>query len=308
MHMRLASACFLLGLTMPVEALAGGIGVFTDVRGDTRIQRADEYLAAAPGVEVEQDDIVETGAAASAQVEMNDGTTLRLGADSRLLLADYMLDDDGHVVAAGLEVLSGWMRFAVSRLRVTDSRFDINTPTMTIGIRGTEGVVKAANERGGLFLEAGEVAVLAVGAQAGASGAGAGKTGAPAAATLVHSGEYIERAAGHPFARPRAASGDLRARLPADLQQRVVRRVQRLRERGVPPRQIRRVRREDRERYLHEHPHLRQRMEQRFGELLPENATRRDDVLLRRQQMQQNDHERPPLRRPRLNAVPAERL
>ena len=109
--MRFLGLCLLL-LT-PMVATAG-IGVFADVQGDTRIQRGEAYLAAAPGVDVEEDDIIETGDNASAQVEMQDGSMLKLGAASRLLLADYEFDSGGNVVSAGLEVLSGWLRFAAS--------------------------------------------------------------------------------------------------------------------------------------------------------------------------------------------------
>jgi hypothetical protein len=243
--MRFLSLCLLL--CAPATVLAS-IGVFTDVTGDTRIQRGEFYLAAAPGVEVEESDIIETGSNASAQVEMRDGTLLKLGADSRLLLADYRLDNGGNVVSAGLEVLSGWLRFAVSKLRASDSRYAISTPTMTIGIRGTGGVIEAQSTHGGLFLEEGEVAAQA----------------ANAGSVPVRAGEYIERAQGRPFARPAAVPAAFQARMPATVRPRMTPRAQLLPKRGVPPRQIRRLQQEDRERYLRQNPHLRQNFEQRF--------------------------------------------
>ncbi len=277
--MRFLSLCLLL--FVPAIAFAG-VGVFTDVTGDTHIQRGELYLAAAPGVEVEEDDILETGNNASAQVEMNDGTLLKLGAASRLLLADYKFDSGGNVVNAGLEVLTGWLRFAVSRLRSRDSRYTIGTPTMTIGIRGTEGVIEAEGARGGLFLETGEVAVHA----------------ANAGSVPVRAGEYIERTQGRPFARPGAAPPAFRARMPASVQPRMARRAHLLKQRGVPPQQIRRILREDRERYLHQHPHLRQKFEQRFRERARNDPEFREKMKERRQQ----NREQPP-RRPRRNGA-----
>lgn len=253
-----------------VSAIASAaVGVFTDVTGDTHIQRGELYLAAAAGVEVEEDDILETGNNASAQVEMNDGTLLKLGAASRLLLADYKLDNGGHVVNAGLEVLSGWLRFAVARLRSRDSLYAIGTPTMTIGIRGTEGVIEAEGTRGGLFLETGEVAVHA---------------GHAAVSTPVRAGEYIERRHGQPFARPGAAPPAFRARMPASVQPRMARRAHLLKQRGVPPQQIRRIQREDRERYLNQNPHLRQKFEWRFRERARHDPEFREKMKERRQQ------------------------
>ncbi len=251
--MRFLSLCLLL--YAPASVLAAGVGVFTDVTGDTRILRGEYYLAAAPGVEVEENDIIETGSNASAQVEMSDNTLLKLGADSRLLLADYKFDNSGNVVSAGLEVLSGWLRFAVSKLHSADSRYAINTSTMTIGIRGTGGVIEAQREHGGLFLEEGEVSVQA----------------ANAGSVSVRTGEYIERTQNRPFARLASVPVAFHARMPATVRSRMTPRVQLLRERGVPPRQIRRIQREDRERYLRQNPHLHQNFEKRFR-VLSENV------------------------------------
>lgn len=254
--MRLLSLCFLL--LMPSFACAS-IGVFTDIVGDTRIQRGDFYLAAAPGVEVQEDDILETGANASAQVEMNDGSLLKLGSGTRLLLADYKFDNDGNVIKASLDTLSGWLRFAVAKLRGPDRRYDIHTPTMTIGIRGTEGIIEVADNRGSLLLEEGEVAVQTPNAGS-----------AP-----LRAGDFIERTQGQPFARASAAPATFRARMPGMVKQRMARRAHLLKQRGVPPRQIRRILREDRQRYLNQHPHLRHKFEPRFRERTRENPEAR---------------------------------
>lgn len=251
--MRFLTLCFLL---FAPGFSSASIGVVSDVTGDTRIQRGEFYLAATPGVEVEEDDILETGANASAQLEMNDGSLLKLGAGTRLLLADYKFDKDGNVIKASLDTLSGWLRFAVSKLRSTDRRYDINTPTMTIGIRGTEGVIEVAHSRGSLHLETGEVAV-----QAEAAGT------AP-----VRAGEFIEHMQGRAFIRAAMPPTTFRTRMPGAMRARLARRAHLLKLRGLPPRQIRRVLREDRQRYLNQHPHLRQKFEQRFRERARKNT------------------------------------
>ena len=277
--MRFLGFCLLL--LAPVVATAS-IGIFTEVQGDTRIQRGEAYLAAAPGVSVDEDDIIETGSNAGAQVDLNDGSLLKLGADSRLLLAGYKFDSSGNIASAGLEMLSGWLRFAVSRLRGNDSSYAINTPTMTIGIRGTEGVIEAHSTRGGLFLEEGEVAVHA----------------ADAGSIPLRAGEYIERSASQPFARPGPVSAAYRGRVPSGLQARMVRRAYLLKQRGVPPQQIRHLQRDDRERYLRQHPHLRQKFEQHFHRQAGNNSELREKQRERRQQQQQHYRDQP-VRRPR---------
>lgn len=276
----LRSLILCLLLLTPMAA-AAGIGVFADVQGDTRILRGEVYLAAAPGVDVEEDDIIETGNKASAQVEMNDGTLLKLGASSRLLLADYKFDSSGKVVNAGLEVLSGWLRFAVSKLRSKESRYAINTPTMTIGIRGTEGVIEAQTARGGLLLDEGEVAVHAVNS----------------GSVPVRAGEYIERASGQPFVRPKTVPSAFRSRMPLNMQARMERRALMLKRRGVRAQQIRQIQQDDRARYIRQHPHLRERLEQRFrGHTGSTTGPRANLRERRQQQMQQNQGQ--PVRRP----------
>ena len=64
--MRLITA-LLACLGFMSTAYAESVGVFTVVNGPVQILRTQNYLAAARGVEVQSDDIVETGKAASAQ-------------------------------------------------------------------------------------------------------------------------------------------------------------------------------------------------------------------------------------------------
>ena len=153
-----------------------GVGVVTQTAGAVQLLRADAYVAAEQGVEIEEQDIVETGADASAQIDMEDGTVLKLGPDSRLAVSEYRLGADKGVLAAGLDLLSGWLRFAVAKLK-PDSGYNIHTPVLTIGVRGTEGTIEADNDAGGLHLEEGEVQVSAADAP-GAAAAAPGRVAA----------------------------------------------------------------------------------------------------------------------------------
>jgi len=225
------------------------VGVITEVDGEARVQRGDALYAAAAGVDVEEDDLLETGANAGLQIEMSDGSLFKMGPESRVLLSDYKLGADRGVLDAGIDVLSGWLRFAVSKLRRADSRYDFNTPTMTIGVRGTGGVIEAAQEHSSLLLEEGEVV-----------------TRADVGSMPVRAGEFVDRRRARPFHRSGAVPAAFRQRMPGMVQARMVRRAQLLQQRGVPPRQIRKILREDRQRYLQQHPHLRHKLEQRFRE------------------------------------------
>src|SRR6185436_9253469 len=125
-------------LLVPLAHGADTIGVFTATTGEVRVLRAQNYLAAAPGVEIAKDDIVETGKDSAAQLDMEDGSSLKLGPDTRMMLSDYKLDSKKNVVSASLDVLSGWLRFAVAKLKPSGN-YKFRTPVIVVGVRGTEG-------------------------------------------------------------------------------------------------------------------------------------------------------------------------
>ena len=264
--MRVLRTVLTLAALMAGPWAHAAVGVFTETSGDVKFLRGDYYFEAAAGVEVEAEDLVETGNAATAQLDMGDGSMLRIGPNSQLALTDYRLDDDGNVIAAGIEVVSGWLRFAVSKLR-HDANYRIETSTMTIGIRGTEGVIEAQDSHGGLYLEEGVVAVNA--ADAVSSGQGT---------SAVRAGEYIERARGQSFARPSSAPPAFRNRMPPVFRERLQRRAQLLKARGIPPRQIRHIQGEDAQRYLKNHPHMRPHLQQRMHKQLQTHPELRRQV------------------------------
>jgi|GEM_PF-2815845 len=66
----------------PAEASAG-FDKFSDVLSDVRSQHGKSCRAAAPRVDMAEEDRFETSRNAGALVEVNDGLLLRFGADSR---------------------------------------------------------------------------------------------------------------------------------------------------------------------------------------------------------------------------------
>jgi len=233
-------------------AHAGSVGVFSETSGDVKFLRGDSYFAAVPGVEVEAQDLVETADDGSAQLDMKDGTLLRIGPGSHLSLSEYRLDDGGNVLSAGIEVVSGWLRFAVAKLHA-DADYRIETSTMTIGIRGTEGVVEAKDTEGSLYLEEGAVDVHSADAA----------PGAPSAAH-VRGGGYIERMRGRAFMPAAVVPAAFRERMPPVFRERMQRRVHLLRRRGVPPREIRRIRADEVRQYLERHPYMRHNLQRQM--------------------------------------------
>lgn len=264
MKPQIAAALFFLfaSATVPNAARANGVGVFTAVDGEVNILREAQFLVAESGVEVERADIIETGADASAQLDMEDGSILRLGSATRLLVSEYRLDDEKNVVAAGLDLLAGWLRFAVVKLK-PNTDYAFQTSTLTIGVRGTEGVIEAANEQSGLHLIEGVVEVGAF-----------GEAAREIAPLRVVGGEYIERPHGKRFTRMRQPPRAFRQRMPRAFERKLVRRAAELKRRGVPPKRIRRLAPDDARKLMQRHPHMHERWRERFGPAVaPETGT-----------------------------------
>jgi hypothetical protein len=245
--MRLLAALFCLLFSCCALA-AGPIGVFTEADGEVRIVRGQNYFAATPAVDVLADDVIETGSNASAQIELEDGSMFKLGPSTRLALADYTLANK-NVVSATVDVLSGWVRFAVSKLQGS-ARYQIRTPTITLGIRGTGGAIEASAEQGGLDLEEGLVDVTSV-------------DDAPnAAPTRVAAGEYVEHHRGRALQKMRGAPAAFRGRVPPAVRAKLMRRALLMKKRGVPPRMIRALTREEAKHMMERRQLMQQRMRQ----------------------------------------------
>ena len=245
-------ALFIFLLVFTFDAFAA-IGVFSDVDGDVQILRGDAYYEGAKGVEVNEQDIIETAENASVQLDMNDGSILKIAGDSRVMLSDYKLDEEGNVVNAVVDVITGWLRFAVARIEGT-GKYEFNNSVMTVGIRGTEGIIEAGKVQGALHLLEGRV----VASQRGSD------TGLANKAEVLTAGQYISREQGRGFSRAAAAPAQFAARMPARMQRRLARRAHRLAHRGLNPRQIRRVMRRDVRRLLKNHPGMKHRLWRRF--------------------------------------------
>ncbi len=235
-------------LVFTVDAFAA-IGVLSEVEGGVQILRGDAYYEGAKGVEVYEQDIIETAENASVQLDMNDGSILKIAGDSRVMLSNYKLDEKGNVVNAVVDVITGWLRFAVARIEGA-GKYEFNNPVMTVGIRGTEGIIEAGREQGALHLLEGRVVASQRGSE----------TGLANKAEVLTAGQYISRERGQGFNRAAGAPARFAARMPARMQHRLAHRAHRLAHRGLNPRQIRRVTRRDVRRLLKNHPGMKHRL------------------------------------------------
>lgn len=97
---------------------------------------ADEMRTLVVGADLFIGDLVQTGARGQVQILFSDNTELVVGPNSALMIEDYLIRNDGSAGKLAVDVLSGAFRFATGDS--AKNRYVINTPTGTIGVRGTE--------------------------------------------------------------------------------------------------------------------------------------------------------------------------
>jgi len=86
-------------------------------------------------------DILQTGKSSTLGVTFSDDTTLDLSASSRIVVDNFIYQDGGKDNAALINVTRGTMAFVAAAVAKTGD-MKIETPTATLGIRGTTGVVE----------------------------------------------------------------------------------------------------------------------------------------------------------------------
>ena len=114
-----------------VASLSGSASV-TRNNATTPLELRDDIFAG---------DVVETGAKSALGITFNDATTFNLTANARITIDHYLYEEGGQQNGALFDVAKGTLAFvAASVARTGDMR--ISTPTATLGIRGTTGLVE----------------------------------------------------------------------------------------------------------------------------------------------------------------------
>ena len=114
-----------------VASLSGSASV-TRNNATTPLELRDDIFAG---------DVVETGAESALGITFNDATTFNLTANAMITIDHYLYEEGGQQNGALFDVAKGTLAFvAASVARTGDMR--ISTPTATLGIRGTTGLVE----------------------------------------------------------------------------------------------------------------------------------------------------------------------
>ena len=86
-------------------------------------------------------DVLATSANSTLGITFNDATTFNLTANARITVDNYIYEDGGKQNSALFDITKGTVAFVASAVAKTGD-MKISTPSATLGIRGTTGLVE----------------------------------------------------------------------------------------------------------------------------------------------------------------------
>lgn len=150
----------LLLAVLPAQAFADAAGTALGVNPSANAELDKATRTLVVGSDIFLGDLVETGPRGQVQVLFADKTRLVVGPRSSLAIEDYLIRNDGSAGKFVVDMLSGTFRFATGD--APKDQYEIDTPTGTIGVRGTgfevfvalDGVTRILHHKGVVLFKA----------------------------------------------------------------------------------------------------------------------------------------------------------
>ena len=139
-------AFVLCTLAVPVvtSANAADVGRVKVNSGSAYIERAGQRLPAVVDAPVRATDTVVTGANGAVGITFIDNSRISAGPNSTLVINRYAFDPATHAGAFDTTLKRGTLAVASGRLaKQSPEAMTVRTPTMVLGVRGTEFLVHA---------------------------------------------------------------------------------------------------------------------------------------------------------------------
>ncbi len=125
----------------PVQTADNAVGQVATLQGSATVTRGNAAAVALKVTDaIFKNDMLQTGATSTLGVTFDDQTTFSLSANTRIVVDDFVYQEGGNANAASFNVALGTAAFVASLVAKTGN-MKITTPTASLGIRGTTGVV-----------------------------------------------------------------------------------------------------------------------------------------------------------------------
>lgn len=126
------------------QTIAGSVKTLLGV---ATVQRGNESLSVKKEMPLYSKDVIETTASAFVGVILTDGTKITAGANTKLNLANYEFNPETQKGAMKVNVVKGIIQVASGTLGKTSrENVQFNSPTASIGIRGTNFVIEVGSD------------------------------------------------------------------------------------------------------------------------------------------------------------------
>jgi hypothetical protein len=140
--------CLTMMILLPSVALGEGspIGKTKNSKGDVFVIRAGKQIPVSVGERLFQNDIIRTGAASSVGIIFEDNTVLSLGPDSEIVIDEYVFTPEKGIFSMIARMLKGTASYLSGIIgKQSPESVKFQTPEATIGIRGTQFLVKVTD-------------------------------------------------------------------------------------------------------------------------------------------------------------------
>jgi hypothetical protein len=135
--------------TAPSPAQAAAVepvGNVATLTGTATVIRNKDSIPLKLQDDIFQDDVLQTSANSTLGVTFTDATTFNLTANARITVDSFVYEDGGKQNGALFDITKGTVAFVAAAVAKTgDMR--ISTPTATLGIRGTTGLIEVPDGR-----------------------------------------------------------------------------------------------------------------------------------------------------------------
>jgi len=143
-HAVLALSTTYCAISFAADAVAPAAGTIKTSRGIAQIERQGAKLPADVGSAVQVNDRIITGADGAVGITLRDNTMLSAGPNSTLDLNKFAFNTTTHAGELNASVKRGTLAVVSGKIAKTSpENVNFSTPTISLGVRGTEFVVDA---------------------------------------------------------------------------------------------------------------------------------------------------------------------
>ena len=146
---RLFILCFIITILLPCFAMGEEpIGKTKTGKGDVFVIRGGKQIPVNIGDKLYPKDIIRTGADSSVGIIFEDNTILSLGPKSEIVIDEYVFAPEKGMLSMITRMVKGTASYISGIIgRQSPESVKFQTPDATIGIRGTEFLVKVKDAR-----------------------------------------------------------------------------------------------------------------------------------------------------------------